>query len=81
MSISYTDSAVFGSGIIDETSLNVVFWDGSAWKRLFPCAECKHDTQRSPIVVQANALGEFALVGDKAPFSLSLPIIRQPYSW
>jgi hypothetical protein len=81
ISITYTDSAVFGSGIIDETSLNVVFWDGSTWQPLFPCAECKHDTQRNQIVVQANALGEFALVGDKAPYSLSLPIIRQPYSW
>jgi hypothetical protein len=81
ISISYTDSAVFGSGIIDETSLNLVFWDGSTWKPLFPCAQCTRDTQQNQIVVQANALGEFALVGDKAPYNLSLPMIRQPYPW
>jgi hypothetical protein len=63
MVISYTDEELAALGI-DEASLNVAFWNGSAWVDVLPCAGCGVDTVNNRVTVVLDHFTEFALVAE-----------------
>jgi hypothetical protein len=75
MAISYTDSALKSLGITDESSLNLAYWDGKAWKDLLPCAGCALDTQTNRLTVRTNRFAEFVLSGDRP--AVFVPVMRR----
>lgn len=60
--IDYSD-ADLATRAIREDTLNVAYWDGSAWRNLLPCAGCSHDIANNRIVIVLNHLTEFVLKG------------------
>jgi hypothetical protein len=67
MTIAYADADWQNAGITDETTLNVYWWDGTAWNGLLPCTDCSHNTDSNEFVISLNHLTEFALLGVKPP--------------
>ena len=73
MVISYSGDLPRQLGVV-ETNLNVVFWDGSAWKPMLPCAGCGVNLNNHHITVVANHFTEFALIGTGDRRDVYLPI-------
>lgn len=74
--IDYTDDELAARSILEET-LNVAYWDGSAWRNLLPCAGCSHDMAANRIIIVLDHLTEFALKGVVERARLYLPIINR----
>ena len=74
--ISYTDEELAALGL-SEDSLNVAFWNGSAWVDVLPCAGCSVDTVNNRITVVLDHFTEFALVGTAAETKVFLPLVRR----
>ena len=62
MTITYTDAQIAG---LDETSLTVMYWNGSTWINMLPCAGCSVDTVNNRITIIADHFTEFAVVGNR----------------
>lgn len=60
--LTYTDEQLAQRGI-SESTLNVVYWNGSQWVKMLPCTDCGIDTVNNVITVVANHFTEFALTG------------------
>ena len=76
MLINYDTSDLIGAGIDDPRQLNLVFWDGSAWKSVLPCAGCSIDTVNRRVTVVLDHFTEFALVAPNAR-KVYLPLTRR----
>jgi hypothetical protein len=63
MVISYSGDLVQQLGIFERT-LNIVYWNGSTWVPMLPCAGCGVDTVNHRITIVANHFTEFALIGE-----------------
>jgi len=63
MTIIYDTWDLFAANIGDPSRLNLVFWNGSEWEEILPCAGCSIDTVNRTVTVIINHLTEFALVG------------------
>jgi hypothetical protein len=79
--ISYTDAQLAALGI-DETDLNLAFWNGSAWVNVLPCAGCGVDTVNNRLTAVLDHFTEFAFlsgvptVGD-GKIRVYLPLARR----
>lgn len=62
MVINYTDAEV-AAAVVNETDLNIGYWNGAAWANLLPCNGCSVDTVNNKVTVGANHFTEFALLG------------------
>jgi hypothetical protein len=80
VTLRYSDGQLAGQGI-DEASLGLVYWDGTAWMEILPCAGCQIDPVRNQVRVVLDHFSEFMLVGNApvvaAPMQLYLPIVRR----
>lgn len=63
ITIIYDTWDLFAADIGDPSRLNLVFWNGSVWEEILPCAGCSIDTVNRTVTVVINHLTEFALVG------------------
>ena len=75
MVISYSGDLVQRLGIFERT-LNIAYWNGSAWVPMLPCAGCGVDTINHRITLVANHFTEFALIGESAK-RVYMPIARR----
>jgi hypothetical protein len=75
MVVTYTDAELAAAGL-SEASLNIAFWDGSAWTNLLPCAGCGVDTVNNKVTVKLNHFTEFALLG-AVEYKSYLPLVRR----
>lgn len=66
MLISYDPSDLLAAGIADPQELNPVFWNGSTWQNILPCAGCSIDTENQKVTIVLDHLSEFALVAPGA---------------
>jgi PKD repeat protein len=73
ITLSYTDAEAAARNL-DETSLKLVYWNGSAWVDVAPCEGCALDIATNRIIIVLNYIGEFAVVGRQGR-NLFLPII------
>jgi hypothetical protein len=73
ITLSYTDAEAAARNL-DETSLKLVYWNGSAWVDVAPCGGCAVDTGTNRITIVLNYVGEFAVVGRQGR-NLFLPIV------
>lgn len=64
--IPYSDAQLAALGITDPTTLNLLFWNGSAWTPMLPCAGCGVDTVNKLITVVADHFTDFAVAGQGA---------------
>ena len=62
ITIDYIEAELASRGI-SEATLNIAFWNGSAWVYLLPCAGCSVDTVNNRVIVVLDHLAEFALLG------------------
>ena len=76
ITIIYDTWDLFAAGIGNPSRLNLVFWNGSRWVEILPCAGCSIDTVNRTVTVVINHLSEFALFGPAAP-KVYLPIISK----
>ena len=72
--IQYTHDQLRALGI-DETSLNVAYWNGSGWVSLLPCAGCSIDPVNDRITIVSHHFTEYVLSGTN--FLINLPIITK----
>jgi hypothetical protein len=79
MIIEYDESDLLAAGISDPNELNLVFWNGTAWEEILPCAGCSINTTNQTVTVVLDHLTEFALVapGPATTESVYLPLIRR----
>jgi ELWxxDGT repeat protein len=61
--VNYTDAELAAAGLTEAT-LNLAYWNGSAWSELLPCAGCSFDTLNNRIAVTLDHLTEFAVLGN-----------------
>jgi hypothetical protein len=73
ITLSYTDAEA-AARQLDESSLKLVFWDGSAWVDVAPCAGCAVDTAANTITIVLDYVGEFAVVG-RQQLNTFLPVV------
>jgi hypothetical protein len=81
LTISYTDEQLAALGV-DQASLNLAFWNGSAWVNLLPCAGCGVDTVNNRLAAVLDHFNEFALLGAGRPAGdgksrVYLPAVRR----
>jgi hypothetical protein len=62
ITLRYTDAEA-AARELDEASLNLIYWNGSAWVDALPCEGCAVDTAANSITIALDYVGEFALVG------------------
>jgi hypothetical protein len=79
--ISYTDEQLAALGI-DETDLNLAFWNGSAWVNVLPCAGCGVDTINNRLTAVLDHFTEFAFLSgvptvDDGKIRVYLPMARR----
>jgi hypothetical protein len=74
ITIIYEPMDLVAAGIGNPARLNLVYWDGSAWKTILPCAGCSIDTVNHSVTVVVDHLTEFALVGS-VDRKLVLPLV------
>jgi hypothetical protein len=75
LTIDYDLADLLAAGIGDPALLNLVFWNGSEWVSVLPCAGCTNDTARRRVTVVLDHLTEFALA---APVKIVyVPLIRR----
>lgn len=65
--IDYTDAELAERGLSEDT-LNVAWWDGSAWVNLLPCAGCGVDKINNRVTVLVDHFSEFSLTGSAQIF-------------
>ena len=63
LKIPYTDEEVQLLGL-EETQLNLAYWNGKKWSNVLPCAGCGIDTANNLITVVLDHFTEFALLGN-----------------
>ncbi|MFV9506303.1 MAG: hypothetical protein AB4911_17265 [Oscillochloridaceae bacterium umkhey_bin13] len=61
ITLDYDLDDLRAAGIGDPTLLNLLFWNGTEWVPLLPCAGCSNDTQNRRITAVLDHLTEFAL--------------------
>lgn len=61
--LNYADSDWQAAGITTEESLNLHYYNGSAWAPMLPCAGCSLDTTNNRLTAVLDHLTEFALLG------------------
>src|SRR5262249_12655497 len=76
MVLSYTDEELAALGV-SEGSLNVAFWNGSAWEEALPCTGCGVDTANNRITVVLDHFTEFAVVATAGETKVFLPLVRR----
>jgi hypothetical protein len=82
LTISYDDAELAALGI-DESRLNLAFWDSSAWIDVLPCAGCGVDTVNNRLTAVLDHFTEFALLGGELPAAgdgksrVYLPMVRR----
>lgn len=59
--VEYTDLELQNSGITDEQTLNLYYWNGAQWVAVLPCNGCQLDTANNRITAVVNHLTLFAL--------------------
>jgi hypothetical protein len=72
--ITYTDAQLAALGI-SEANLNVMYWNGTSWMAMLPCAGCGIDLVNNRITIIANHFTEFALTGGVP--TMNLPVIER----
>lgn len=80
--IPYTDAQLAALGITDPTTLNLLFWNGSAWTPMLPCTGCGVDTANKVITVIADHFTDFAVAGQgtaevPGAAQIYLPIVKR----
>lgn len=80
--LPYTDTQLAALGITDPATLTLVFWNGSAWIPMLPCAGCSVDTVNKVITIIADHFTDFAVVGQglaEAPGAahVYLPLVKR----
>src|SRR5262249_46775010 len=75
ITLSYTDAEA-AARELDESSLKLIYWNGSAWSDALPCAGCAVDTAANRLTIVLDYVGEFALVGVQQR-KVFLPIITR----
>jgi hypothetical protein len=58
ITLSYTNAEAAARNL-DETSLKLVYWNGSAWVDVAPCEGCALDIGANKITIVLNYVGEF----------------------
>ncbi len=71
--VPYTDAQLAALGITDPTTLNLLYWNGTAWTGLLPCGGCNIDTANKTVIVTAAHFSDFALVG---PSTVVTPVAK-----
>lgn len=71
LTLHYTDADVVASGL-NESRLNLYFYDRGVWLPILPCAGCRIDVQTNTVTVALDHFTEFAL---GASSSVYLPAI------
>ncbi len=72
--VRYTTADLVAQFIMEGT-LNLAFWDGSAWQNMLPCTGCSLDTANNRVTVVVDHLSDFTLRGKIG--RLYLPLIRR----
>ncbi len=75
LTLHYTDVDWQSAGLIEESALNLYFWDGQAWVPILPCAGCTHDQVNNLMIVRLNHLTLFALRSTET--HIALPFIKR----
>jgi hypothetical protein len=65
LKVPYTAEQLAAAGVTDPSTLNVHYWDGTAWRAMLPCTGCGVDTANRVVTVVADHFTEFVLVGTK----------------
>lgn len=73
LEIAYT-AADLTAVAVDETMLNVAYWNGSAWVELLPCAGCGVDVGQDRVTVMVDFTAEFVLIGRSQRVFLPLAV-------
>ena len=80
LTLTYTDAELDALGV-NESDLNVAYWNGSGWKYLLPCDGCSSDPVNNHITISLDHFTEFALLGGNGPsptpYSIFLPLITR----
>jgi len=76
LQVPYTDEQLAALGISDPTTLNLLYWTGTAWRALLPCSGCTIDTANKRVTVVADHFSDFALVG---PSTVVTPVAKLLY--
>lgn len=77
LEVSFTAAQLRAAGVEDAASLNLAWWNGTAWQPLLPCQGCEIDAAGGTLTVRADRLGEFALIGPSSGTMLYLPLLRR----
>lgn len=80
--VPYTNAQLANLGITDPATLNLVYWNGSAWTPLLPCGGCGVDTVNQIITVVADHFTDFAVTGQAVVVSpgaerIYLPVVTR----
>jgi len=75
ITLSYTGAEAAARNL-DEASLKLIYWNGSAWVDVVPCQGCAVDTAMNRITIVLDYVGEFAVVG-KQERKVFLPMISR----
>ena len=65
--IEYTDAELAERGLSEDT-LNIAWWNDSAWVNLLPCAGCSVDKVNNRVIVLVDHFSEFSLTGSARLF-------------
>lgn len=76
--VPYTDAQLAALGITDPTKLNLLVWNGTAWRSLLPCTGCTIDTANKTVIIAAEHFSDFALVGPSAVVSPVAKLVFLP---
>ncbi|MDO8671377.1 MAG: hypothetical protein Q7O66_08090 [Dehalococcoidia bacterium] len=78
ITLEYEDSDWQGTGVTDESKLNLYFWNGSSWAGVLPCAGCSLDIDSNRLVAVLDHLTQFALLAP-AQYRVFLPLTLRGY--
>ncbi len=73
MNVNYSDDDWQNAGIINESMLNIHWWNGNIWVPVLPCDGCSHDTATNEFVLILDHLTEFAMLSsEQIPTAITL---------
>lgn len=73
MEVAYTESTLAAMNLASESTLQLLWWDGSQWTNMLPCLMCGVDRTNEEVIVRADHFSEFALVAQQ--HKVHLPVI------
>src|SRR5207253_3138227 len=63
ITLRYAEADWQQAGIVDESTLNLYTWNGTAWVAVLPCSGCSLDTANNVLTAVLDHFTEFALLG------------------